>query len=77
MKATSNVTTKLAKRVDWALTTRAGTSLTGAWGSAPENELLCCNIRSSRTFVRSEGFGWTNGIIWVMNVTETLENKPA
>lgn len=49
----------------------------GAKGSAPWNEALCCNIRSNKAFVRSEGFGWIDGIIWAMNVADTAENKPA
>lgn len=34
-----------------------GMVVTGANGSAPSNEVFCCNIRSSREFVKSEGFG--------------------
>ena len=57
MKAANRVTTKLAKRMDSALTTLGETFVTGARGSAPPNEVFCCNIWSSRMFVTSEGFG--------------------
>jgi hypothetical protein len=77
MNATNNVTDKVANRMDWALTMPIGIFETGARGSVPSNEVFCCNIRRSRTFVRSVGFGWTPGTIWAMNVEVTAENKPA
>ena len=63
MKATVNVTAKLAKRMAWALKRLAGTFVTGASGLIPSNEVFCCKIRRSRAFVRSEGFGWSDGMI--------------
>jgi hypothetical protein len=49
----------------------------GASGSAPPNDVFCCNIRSSKVFVRSAGSGWSSGMTWTMNVAITTENKPA
>lgn len=49
----------------------------GASGSVPSKEVFCCNIRRSRTFVKSAGFGWSDGIIWTINEVVTAENKPA
>jgi hypothetical protein len=77
MNATSNVTDKLTNRMDWALAILIGMFETGARGSAPPNEVFCCNIRRSRTFVRSMGFGWSTGMIWTMNAEVIAENKPA
>ena len=77
MKATNNVTAKLAKRIAWALTRPEETFMTGASGLAPPKESFCCKIRSSRTLVRSMGFGWIDGMIWTMKAVETAENKPA
>ena len=54
-----------------------GTFEMGARGSAPPNDAFCCNIRSSRTFVRSAGSGWSSGTIWTMNAEVTAENRPA
>ena len=77
MKATSNVTAKLTKRIDWALTRREETFTTGSRGSDPPNESLCCNIRRSRIFVRSMGFGWINGASCTMKAVVTVEKRPA
>ena len=44
MKATNNVTDKLVKRMDWALTMLIGITETGANGSAPPYEAFCRNI---------------------------------
>ena len=77
MKATNNVTDKLAKRMDWALMTPVGIFEMGASGSIPPNDVFCCNIRSSKAFVRSVGSGWSSGMIWAMNAEVTAENKPA
>jgi hypothetical protein len=77
MKATNNVTAKLAKRMDWALMTPVGTFKMGVSGSIPPNEVFCCNIRTSKMFVRSAGFGWSAGMSWTMNAAATAENKPA
>jgi hypothetical protein len=63
--------------MDWAVIALAEILVTGANGSAPSNEVFCCNIRRSRTFVRSMGFGWSVGMICTMNVVATAENKPA
>ena len=57
MKATNNVMEKLAKRMDWALMALVEMVVAGASGSAPSNEVFCSNIRSKRTFVKSEGSG--------------------
>ena len=56
--------------------TLVGIIVTGASGSAP-TEVFSCKIRRSATFVKSEGFGWSDGTIWVINVVATAENKPA
>ena len=77
MKATISVIHRLAKRMDWALTTPGEIFEIGASGSALPNEAFCCSIRSSRAFVRSAGSGWSSGMIWTMNVVVTAENKPA
>jgi len=55
----------------------AGGLETGASGLVSPNDLSCCSIRSSRTFVRSAGSGWSSGMIWTMNVEVTAENRPA
>jgi hypothetical protein len=77
MKATNSVTDKLANRMDWALTMPAGVFEMGVNGSNLPNEVFCCNIRSSKAFVRSAGFGWSAGMSWTMNAAVTAENKPA
>ena len=63
--------------MDWVLATLVGISKTGAKGSAPSNEVFCCNIRRRRTFVRSAGFGWSVGMFWIIKAEATAENKPA
>ena len=77
MKAANNVTARLAKRIDWALTILGEIFVADASGSDPPNELFCCNIRSSRAFVRSAGFGWIAGMIWTMKAVVTPENRAA
>ena len=77
MNATSNVTDKLAKRMDCALMALVETFETGVSGSVLPNEVFPCSIRSSRTFVRSAGSGWSSGMIWTMNEEVTAENRPA
>ena len=49
----------------------------GPSGLEPSNEVFCSKIRRSRTFVRSAGFGWSAGVIWIMNAVVTAKNKPA
>jgi hypothetical protein len=77
MKAANNVMDKLVKRKAWALTTPMGTFKMGVRGSIPPNEVFCCNIRTSKAFVRSAGFGWRAGVSWTMNAEVTAENRPA
>ena len=71
------MTPKLAKRMDWALTILGEIFVADASGSDPPNESFCRNIRSSRAFVRSAGFGWIAGMIWTMKAVVTPEKRAA